>query len=125
MIRDIRAPVSASLFPKDRLYCGKTRFGEALSADADGRYCFFAAYSAVSFAVYEELSTPQILQRMRKRLGQEHFAPVLFHIILSYFLSHAGYVHIFIEGAETVYYSVVCYLDYTVCDRLGELMVVA
>ena len=37
----------------------------------------------------------------------------------------AGEVHVFVEGAHAVDYAVVGDLDYAVCDRLGELVVVA
>ena len=37
----------------------------------------------------------------------------------------AGEVHVFVEGAHAVDYAVVGDLDYAVCDRLRELVVVA
>ena len=37
----------------------------------------------------------------------------------------AGEIHIFVEGAHAVDYAVVGDLDYAVCDRLRELVVVA
>src|SRR5574344_1072302 len=46
-------------------------------------------------------------------------------LVLPYILLHAGQIHVLVEAAHAVDDAVVGYLDDSVCDGLGELVVVA